>query len=53
MVASDVWSLGSLDGVLPWQTIGDARSWEKADALSLFYSTARATATPARSRRPA
>jgi hypothetical protein len=32
----DVWSLG-LDGVLPWQTIGDANSWTKADALSLFY----------------
>ena len=32
----DVWSLG-LDGVLPWQTIGNAESWTKADALSLFY----------------
>ncbi len=32
----DIWSLG-LDGVLPWQTIGEAGSWAKADALSLFY----------------
>jgi hypothetical protein len=32
----DIWSLG-LDGVLPWQTIGDAGSWDKADALSLLY----------------
>jgi hypothetical protein len=32
----DDWSL-SADGVLPWQTIGTAESWRKADALSLFY----------------
>ena len=32
----DSWSLGS-DGVLPWQTIGQAESWNKGDPLSLFY----------------
>jgi len=32
----DAWSLG-VDGVLPWQTIGTARSWQQADELSLFY----------------
>ena len=32
----DSWTLGS-DGVLPWQTIGRANSWTKADRLSLFY----------------
>lgn len=32
----DSWSLG-LDGVLPWQTVGTAESWKKADSLALFY----------------
>lgn len=32
----DSWALGS-DGVLPWQTVGTADSWEKADTLALFY----------------
>lgn len=32
----DLWTLGA-DGVLPWQTIGEAGSWTKADELSLFY----------------
>jgi hypothetical protein len=32
----DVWSLGG-DAVVPWQTIGDAGSWDRADELSLFY----------------
>lgn len=32
----DVWCLGG-DGVLPWQTVGDDKSWKQADALSLFY----------------
>ncbi|HEU5117709.1 MAG TPA: DUF4091 domain-containing protein, partial [Isosphaeraceae bacterium] len=32
----DSWSLGS-DGVLPWQTVGNAQSWTNGDALSLFY----------------
>jgi hypothetical protein len=32
----DAWTLGA-DGVLPWQTIGTAGSWERADELSLFY----------------
>jgi hypothetical protein len=32
----DTWSMG-LDGVLPWQTVGTAESWQRADPLSLFY----------------
>lgn len=32
----DAWSLGA-DGVLPWQTIGNSNSWNKADELALFY----------------
>jgi hypothetical protein len=32
----DAWS-HSANGVLPWQTIGTAESWRKADALALFY----------------
>lgn len=32
----DSWGLGA-DGVVPWQTIGTAESWTKADTLSLFY----------------
>jgi hypothetical protein len=32
----DAWCLGA-DGVLPWQTIGNAESWDKPDQLSLFY----------------
>ncbi|HEX4794048.1 MAG TPA: hypothetical protein VH370_09665 [Humisphaera sp.] len=32
----DSWTLGG-DGVLPWQTIGNANSWKRADATSLFY----------------
>jgi len=32
----DSWTLGS-DGVLPWQTIGNAGSWKEGDPLSLFY----------------
>jgi len=32
----DTWSLGG-DGVIPWQTVGNAGSWERADELSLFY----------------
>ncbi|MGL5096052.1 MAG: hypothetical protein ACRDD1_10705, partial [Planctomycetia bacterium] len=32
----DAWSLGC-DGVVPWQTIGNANSWSEADRLSLFY----------------
>lgn len=32
----DTWTQGA-DGVIPWQTVGNAQSWEKADALSLFY----------------
>ncbi|MFO0892458.1 MAG: hypothetical protein U0790_25365 [Isosphaeraceae bacterium] len=35
----DAWSLGA-DGVLPWQTIGTAASWRKADELALFYPLA-------------
>jgi hypothetical protein len=32
----DAWSLG-LDGVLPWQTVGNSASWDRADTLALFY----------------
>ena len=32
----DVWSMGA-DGVVPWQTVGNAESWARADELSLFY----------------
>jgi hypothetical protein len=32
----DAWALGC-DGVLPWQTLGTAESWKKADDLALFY----------------
>ena len=43
----DTWSLGA-DGVIPWQTVGNAESWEKADELSLFYpGRAGAAAVPA------
>jgi hypothetical protein len=34
----EAWALGA-DGVVPWQTIGTAKSWAKADELSLFYPT--------------
>ncbi|MCY2954731.1 MAG: DUF4091 domain-containing protein [Planctomycetota bacterium] len=32
----DAWCLGA-DGVLPWQTVGNEKSWKEADPLSLFY----------------
>ena len=32
----DAWTLGA-DGVLPWQTVGNAESWRKGDELALFY----------------
>jgi hypothetical protein len=32
----DAWTLGA-DGVLPWQTVGNADSWKTADQLALFY----------------
>ena len=32
----DSWTLGA-DGVLPWQTVGNDKSWQQADPLSLFY----------------
>jgi hypothetical protein len=41
----DSWALGS-DGVLPWQTIGSARSWNQADTLSLFYPARGAETEP-------
>jgi hypothetical protein len=34
----ETWALGA-DGVVPWQTIGTAESWQKPDTLSLFYPT--------------
>jgi hypothetical protein len=39
----DTWSLGA-DGIIPWQTVGNADSWNKADELALFYP---ALGTPA------
>lgn len=35
----ETWALGA-DGVVPWQTIGKADAWTKADDLALFYPTA-------------
>ncbi len=32
----DAWTLG-LDGVIPWQTIGNPQSWSNADINALFY----------------
>jgi hypothetical protein len=32
------WSKGAM-GVLPWQTIGTKRSWERAEQTALFYPT--------------
>lgn len=32
----DAWALGA-DGVVPWQTVGNEKSWKEGDALSLFY----------------
>ena len=32
----DAWSLGT-DGIIPWQTVGTADSWKRADELALFY----------------
>lgn len=32
----EAWSLGA-DGVVPWNTIGKAESWQTPDELSLFY----------------
>ncbi len=32
----DVWALGA-DGVIPWQTVGSAESWDRGDELALFY----------------
>lgn len=32
----DTWTLGG-DGVLPWQTIGNEKSWQDGDEESLFY----------------
>jgi hypothetical protein len=32
----DTWARGG-DGVEPWQTVGRAQSWKRADELSLFY----------------
>ena len=32
----DSWSAGA-DGIVPWQTIGNADSWKNSDELALFY----------------
>jgi hypothetical protein len=34
----DAWSLGA-DGVVPWNTIGTAQSWNEPDQTCLFYPT--------------
>lgn len=34
--ALDAWSLGA-DGIVPWQTIGNADSWKNGDELALLY----------------
>jgi hypothetical protein len=34
----ETWAIGA-DGVVPWQTIGTADSWQKPDPLALFYPT--------------
>jgi hypothetical protein len=35
----ETWALGA-DGVVPWQTVGNQKSWTEPDTLSLFYPTA-------------
>ncbi len=35
----DAWTM-RLDGVLPWQTVGNADSWKKADELAVLYPAA-------------
>ena len=42
----DAWCLGA-DGVLPWQTVGTAQSWQEADRLSLFYPAESGNGSPA------
>jgi hypothetical protein len=32
----DVWARGA-DGVIPWQTVGNSESWDRADELALLY----------------
>jgi hypothetical protein len=32
----DAWCRGA-DGIVPWQTIGNANSWKQPDELALFY----------------
>jgi hypothetical protein len=32
----EAWGMGA-DGVVPWQTVGNEKSWKEGDALSLFY----------------
>lgn len=32
----DAWTQGA-DGIVPWQTIGNADSWKNSDELALFY----------------
>jgi hypothetical protein len=41
----DAWSRGT-DGVVPWQTVGRAESWQQGDRLSLFYPGRVAGAAP-------
>lgn len=41
----DAWAIGC-DGVLPWQTVGNADSWKQANELALFYPSASAEPVP-------
>lgn len=41
----DAWSMG-LNGVLPWQTIGNAESWKSGDELALFYPDPESDSAP-------
>jgi hypothetical protein len=44
--ALESWSLES-DGILPWQTIGNAAAWKQANTESLFYPARSAGEDPA------
>lgn len=41
----DAWRLGA-DGIVPWQTIGNAQSWQQADETALLYPAKNRAASP-------
>jgi hypothetical protein len=41
----DAWRLGA-DGIVPWQTIGTAQSWQQADETALLYPANNRAASP-------